>query len=80
MRRSSTKSALFTSFMAVVLCCAMLLGTTFAWFTDTVTTTNNIIQSGALDVEFKYYDVKEKEYKKIDTKLVGKYCPLLGGI
>ena len=24
--------------------------------------------------------ITEKEYKKIDTKLVGKYCPLIGSI
>jgi len=24
--------------------------------------------------------ITEKEYKKIDTKLIGKYCPLIGSI
>jgi predicted ribosomally synthesized peptide with SipW-like signal peptide len=32
----------------------MLIGTTFAWFTDSVTSANNIIKSGNLDVELQY--------------------------
>lgn len=45
-----TRSSLFTSFVSLLLCISMLLGTTFAWFTDTVTSKNNIIASGNLDV------------------------------
>ena len=51
MTNKTTKRALFTSFMALLLCCSMLVGTTFAWFTDSVTSANNIIISGNLDVE-----------------------------
>ena len=47
----STKRALLASVMAMLLCFTMLLGTTFAWFTDSVTSGNNIIKSGTLDVE-----------------------------
>ena len=47
----STKRALLTSVMALFLCFAMLLGTTYAWFTDSVVSNNNIIKSGTLDVE-----------------------------
>ena len=32
----STKSALISSVIALLLCFTMLLGTTFAWFTDSV--------------------------------------------
>ncbi len=46
----STKRALFASLMAILLCSAMLLGTTFAWFTDTAHVGVNTIQSGNLDV------------------------------
>ncbi len=35
--KKSTKSALLSSVLATVLCVAMLVGTTFAWFTDSVT-------------------------------------------
>ena len=34
----------------------MLIGTTFAWFTDSVTSGNNIIKSGNLDVELEYWN------------------------
>ena len=45
------KRALFSSIVALMLCFAMLLGTTFAWFTDTVTSSGNKIVAGTLDVE-----------------------------
>ena len=50
----STKSALISSVIALLLCFTMLLGTTFAWFTDSVTSAGNIIQSGTLDVEMHW--------------------------
>ena len=46
----STKRALLTSALALLMCVAMLIGTTFAWFTDTASTGVNKIQSGNLDV------------------------------
>ena len=48
--RKSTKRALLGSVMAMVLCMAMLVGATFAWFTDTASTGVNKIQAGKLDV------------------------------
>lgn len=47
----STKRALVSSALAVFLCVAMLIGTTFAWFTDTATTGVNKIQAGTLKVD-----------------------------
>ena len=46
----STKRAWLTSALSVLACVAMLIGTTFAWFTDTAKTNVNKIQSGTLDV------------------------------
>ena len=46
----STKRALITSALAILMCVAMLIGTTFAWFTDTASTGVNKIQAGNLDV------------------------------
>ena len=46
----SKKSALLLSFTSLLLCFAMLAGSTFAWFTDTATTGVNQIKSGTLDV------------------------------
>ena len=65
MRKSTTKRALIMSALAMLLSISMLVGTTFAWFTDSVSSSNNIIKSGNLDVELEYWngnkwvDVKE---------------------
>lgn len=48
--RKATKRALLTSITALVMCVVMLVGTTFAWFTDTASTNVNKIQAGNLDV------------------------------
>ena len=55
----STKRALMSSILAMLVCVAMLIGSTFAWFTDSVTSTGNIIKSGTLDVEMKWADGTE---------------------
>lgn len=54
--KKSTKRALLVSAMAMVICFTMLLGTTFAWFTDTAKSGNNVIKSGNLEVQFDYWD------------------------
>ena len=54
--KKSTKRALILSVLSLVLCFSMLVGTTFAWFTDSVTSANNIIASGNLDVELEYWN------------------------
>ena len=46
----TTKRALFSSVMALILCFSMLVGTTFAWFTDEVKSGTNQIVAGNLDV------------------------------
>mgnify|MGYP000104092499 CR=1 FL=1 len=43
MNTKTTKRALVSSVLAIVLCLAMLIGTTFAWFTDTASTGVNKI-------------------------------------
>ena len=52
--KQATKHALWASVTAIALCMAMLVGTTFAWFTDTASTAVNKIQTGNLDVELEY--------------------------
>ncbi len=49
-----TKKALLSSVLSVLLCCSMLIGSTFAWFTDSVTSGKNKIVAGNLDVELEY--------------------------
>jgi len=54
--KRATKRALLTSVMALAMCVVMLVGTTFAWFTDTASTGVNKIQAGNLDVELQMKD------------------------
>ena len=65
-----TKRALLTSVMALVMCVVMLLGTTFAWFTDTARTSVNKIEAGNLDVALYYGDTANGEIGTNWTELV----------
>ena len=62
MNSKNTKRALVSSALAMLVCVAMLVGTTFAWFTDTASTSVNKIQSGSLDV-----DIVDANNVHIDT-------------
>ncbi len=53
-QKKHTKRALTASVLSVVVCCALLIGSTFAWFTDSVTSGKNIIASGNLDVALEW--------------------------
>ena len=59
----STKRALISSTLAILMCVAMLIGTTFAWFTDTASTAVNKIQAGTLNV-----DIVDKNGDSLDGK------------
>ncbi len=66
----ATRRALVASILAVLMCAAMLVGTTFAWFTDTASTGVNKIQAGNLDVELEYsYDMENWKTATTSTKL-----------
>ena len=52
--KKQTKKALLMSIMSMVLCVAMLVGMTFAWFTDTASTAVNKIQAGNLKLKVEY--------------------------
>ena len=59
MTNRTTKRALLSSVMALLLCFTMLLGTTFAWFTDSAVSANNKITAGTLDVDlYKWTDAE----------------------
>ena len=55
-KTKSTKRALLMSALALLMCVSMLIGSTFAWFTDSVTSSGNIIKSGTLDVTMEWKD------------------------
>lgn len=50
-KQRSTKRALLLSALSLLMCASMLIGSTFAWFTDSVTSAGNKIQAGTLDVQ-----------------------------
>ncbi len=75
----SKKSALLMSFTSLLICFAMLVGSTFAWFTDTATTGVNKIVSGKLkvdlvaaekDLDGKYPSLTGKDGKLLWTQKV----------
>ncbi len=53
-KSKNTKRALLASVLSLMLCMAMLVGSTFAWFTDSVTSGKNKIVAGNLDVELSW--------------------------
>ena len=64
--KRATKRALLTSVTALVMCVVMLVGTTFAWFTDTASTGVNKIQAGNLDVDIVGEDGKTLDGKTLN--------------
>ncbi len=62
----NTKRALLASGMALILCVSMLVGSTFAWFTDSVTTAGNTIQSGTLKIDLVDANDKSMEGEVIE--------------
>ena len=65
MKVKSTKSALLMSFTSLLLCFAMLIGSTFAWFTDSVTSGVNQIKAGNLDIEVSYKNDTTSDWKPL---------------
>ena len=62
-----TKLALIASAIALLLCISMLCGTTYAWFTDSVTSANNIIKSGSLDVSLLHKGSADINYSDVSS-------------
>lgn len=56
-----TRQMLLFSVLSLMLSVSMLLGTTYAWFTDSVSSGSNVIQSGSLDVEVEFAKVENGE-------------------
>ncbi len=69
-QKKTTKRALVASILSLLLCVSMLIGSTFAWFTDTASTGVNLIQSGNLDLVLEYRDA-DGNWAEVngDTKL-----------
>ena len=60
---NKTRRALVAAILSLMMCFTMLAGTTFAWFTDVVSSDNNIIQTGTLDAKLLYRNLNDVEFK-----------------
>ncbi len=67
--KKNTKSALLLSVVSIIVCCTMLLGTTMAWFTDSVTSAKNVIVAGNLDVELYHDSIDDANKINDETNL-----------
>ncbi len=66
--KKAVRSALGMSVLSIALCAAMLIGTTFAWFTDTASTAVNKIQAGTLDVALEMFDTEKNDWVSAEGK------------
>lgn len=64
-RSSTTKKALFISTCALLFSMLMMAGSTFAWFTDSVSSGTNTITTGKLDVQLLHTNQKVTEAKEV---------------
>lgn len=71
--KKSTKRALLVSAMAMVICFTMLLGTTFAWFTDSEQSSGNIIKSGELELLLEYSENTKNTYNSAENTAIFTY-------
>jgi len=63
--KTNTKSKLISSLLVLCLCVTMFVGSTYAWFTDSVTSVGNKIQSGTLKVDLEVLNDAGTEWKSI---------------
>ena len=61
----NTKKSLLMSAISLLLCISMLISSTFAWFTDSVTSAGNKIQSGTLKVDLELLDEETSEWNSL---------------
>ena len=73
----STKRALLTSVLALLMCVTMLVGATFAWFTDTASTAVNKIQAGTLNVDIVDNNGKSLDGESLSFKDVNNNTDIL---
>ena len=68
MTKKAFKRALIPSVVALVLCFTMLLGATYAWFTDTAASEGNIISSGNLGIDLLVKRPGDTDYVSLKGK------------
>lgn len=58
-KKKTTKRALLMSALSLMMCVTMFVSSTFAWFTDTVTSAGNKIQAGTLKIDLELLEKKD---------------------
>ncbi len=64
----NSKRALLLAVVSMILCLTVFVGTTFAWFTDTATSTGNRILAGDLQVELWMDKAQNGTYENISDQ------------
>ena len=64
----STKNALISAILVLCMAFTGLVGTTFAWFTDSVTSSGNKIQAGTLKIDLELLDEKSNTWKSLKNE------------
>lgn len=57
----AVKRSIAVCVLALIMCVSLLVGVTFAWFTDSITNSGNIITAGSLSVNWKYRSAGSQE-------------------
>lgn len=73
-QKKSLKRAILVAVMAMLVCVSMLVGATFAWFTDSTTSAGNKIIAGSLKVDLSY-----KNYDGEWVSIKNNPDPIFGG-
>ena len=77
MKKNTTKQSLLASVLALAMCVTMLVGTTFAWFTDSASTAVNKIESGTLHVDIVDESGNSLDGKTLSFRDVNKNADIL---
>lgn len=64
-KQKATKRALLLSALSLLMCVSMLIGSTFAWFTDSVTSGSNKIVAGTLKLDLELLDKETDSWNSI---------------
>lgn len=62
-KKLNPKRSLVVALVVLLLAVSALIGTTFAYFSESINSDLNKIISGRLDVGFNYWDATSGEYK-----------------
>ncbi len=65
--QKTTKKAVLAGFLSLLLCVSMLIGSTWAWFTDSAVSSGNKIQAGTLKLKLEMKNKTNEEWKDITT-------------